>query len=282
MHPLLEGLLLRVAKRWICGTDAESALEGAKTANGKHMSAIINFLGEDVIDQSVAEANLREYLEMQQAISNSGINGCVSVKLTQFGLDADATRCEERLSKVVANSSRLGQLLWIDMESSRFLDKTLEIYLRARERSEKVGVALQAYLRRSELDLTRLIERGARIRLVKGAYRESHDLAFPTRVEATNNYSKLMKILFERSDNFVIGTHDSRLIDEARRLSASGGVNFEFEMLKGVRDGLKGELVNSGYKVGEYLPYGAEWYRYSRRRISEHPSNIILLIRSLL
>ncbi len=277
----MEGILLRVAKRWICGTDAESALDDARRANGRGMSAVINFLGEDVTDQSVAEANLREYLKMQDGISNNGINGCVSVKLTQFGLDADVVRCEERLSKVAANASRLRQLLWIDMESSRLLDRTLEMYLRARERSANVGVALQAYLRRSEVDLKRLIDGGARIRLVKGAYRESHSLTFTTRVEVTKNYSKLMKTLFERSEDFVIGTHDSRLINEARRLSTSRGVNFEFEMLKGVRDNLKGELVSSGYKVGEYLPYGLEWYRYSRRRISEHPSNILLLIRSL-
>ena len=281
MHPFLERIFLKVAKRWISGTDADSALDDARKANGRGMSAVINFLGEDVTDQSVAEANLLEYLKMQEAISNKGINGCVSVKLTQFGLEADGVRCEERLSKVAANATRLEQWLWIDMEGSRFVDRTLEMYLRARDQWNNVGVALQAYLRRSEADLTRLIDRGARIRLVKGAYREPHSLAFPTRGEATESYSKLMKILFERSNNFVIGTHDSRLINEARELSQSRGVDFEFEMLKGIRDNLKGELVSSKYKVGEYLPYGAEWYRYSRRRISEHPSNIILLIRSL-
>ena len=167
------------------------------------------------------------------------------------------------------------------MENSRFLERTLEIYLRTRERFENVGLALQAYLRRSEGDLTRLIDKGARIRLVKGAYREPHSLVFPTRGEVTKNYSKLMGILFQRADNFAIGTHDSRMINEAKRLSESRHANFEFEMLKGVRDELKDELVSSGYSVGEYLPYGAEWYRYSRRRISEHPRNILLLIRSL-
>jgi len=276
-----EGILLRIAKRWISGTDAESATKDAWEANKRGMSAVINYLGEDVTDQSVAEAHLQEYLRMQQAISENGINGCVSVKLTQFGLGADDARCEERLLKAASHASGLRQLLWIDMENSPFLERTLEIYLRTRERFENVGLALQAYLRRSEGDLTRLIDKGARIRLVKGAYREPHSLVFPTRGEVTKNYSKLMGILFERADNFAIGTHDSRMIKEAKRLSESRHVNFEFEMLKGVRDELKDELVSSGYMVGEYLPYGAEWYRYSRRRIGEHPRNILLLIRSL-
>jgi proline dehydrogenase len=276
-----EAILLRLAKRWISGTDAESAIKDALAANKKGMSAVINYLGEDVTEQPVAESHLQEYLRMQQAINENGINGCVSPKLTQFGLGADDAHCEERLLKAARKASDLGQLLWIDMENSPFLERTLEIYLRTRERFENVGLALQAYLRRSEGDLTRLIDRGARIRLVKGAYKEPHYLVFPTRAEVTKNYSKLMGILFERADNFAIGTHDSRMINEARRLSESRHVNFEFEMLKGVRDELKEELVSSGYRVGEYLPYGAEWYRYSRRRMSEHPSNILLLIRSL-
>jgi len=278
---LWEGILLRLAKRWISGTDAESAIKDAWAANKRGMSAVINYLGEDVTDQSVAEAHLQEYLRMQRAISENGINGCVSVKLTQFGLGAEDARCEERLVRAAGHAAGLRQLLWIDMESSRFLERTLEIYLRTRERFENVGLALQAYLRRSEGDLTRLIDKGARIRLVKGAYREPHSLVFPTLGEITKNYSKLMGILFERADNFAIGTHDSRMINEAKRLSESWHVNFEFEMLKGVRDELKDELVSSGYRVGEYLPYGAEWYRYSRRRISEHPRNILLIIRSL-
>jgi proline dehydrogenase len=276
-----EGILLRIAKRWISGTDADSAIKDAWEANKRGMSVVINYLGEDVTEQSVAEAHLQEYLRMQQAISKNGINGCVSVKLTQFGLGADDARCEERLLKAAGQASHLGQLLWIDMENSPFVERTLEIYLRTRERFENVGLALQAYLRRSEGDLTRLIDRGARIRLVKGAYKEPDTIVFPTRAEVTKNYSKLMGVLFERADNFAIGTHDSRMVNEARRLSESRHANFEFEMLKGVRDELKEELVTSGYRVGEYLPYGAEWYRYSRRRMREHPSNILLLIRSL-
>jgi len=119
------------------------------------------------------------------------------------------------------------------------------------------------------------------VRLVKGAYKESQDFVFPTRDAVRENFAKLMGTLFERGENFAIGTHDSSLIDKAKTLAGAKKVEFRFELLKGIRDELKIELVKSGYKVSEYLPYGDSWYAYSKRRISEHPSNIWLLLRSL-
>ena len=246
------------------------------------MNVVINYLGEEIRDQSVADAHLKEYLELQQAISSEGINGCVTVKLTQLGLGVDDALAEERLLTLVNQTSKLSQDLWIDMEGSSYLERTIDVYLRLVRQHGHLGLALQSYMRRSEQDLRRLLDAGAMIRLVKGAYRESHELIFPTRAEATANFSKLMKILFDGSQRFVIATHDSKLIEEARRLSDSSHVNFEFHMLKGIRDELKAELQSSGYNVGEYLPYGDLWYSYSKRRITEHPSNILLLLRSLL
>ncbi len=278
---LKESLLLRLAKRWISGVDSRSALDDASVANSKGMKAVINYLGEEIRDKSVAEAHFQEYVGLQRAISAEGINGCVTVKLTQFGLGFDDTRADERLRTLVKEASRLSQDLWIDMEGSSYLERTIDVYLRSLREHDRLGLALQAYLRRSEQDLRRLLDAGAMIRLVKGAYRESHDLIFPTRAETTANFSKLMRILFDESEKFVIATHDSKLIEEARRLSDSSHANFEFHMLKGIRDELKAELLNSGYKVGEYVPYGDLWYSYSKRRITEHPRNILLLLRSL-
>lgn len=274
-------MLLRLAKRWISGVDSRSALDDARVANGKGMNVVINYLGEEIRDQSVAEAHLHEYVRLQKAISAGGIDGCVTVKLTQLGLGVDDARARERLGILASEASKLGQDLWIDMEGSSYLERILDIYLQSLSERGRLGLALQSYMRRSEQDLRRLLDAGAMIRLVKGAYRESHDLIFPSRAEATSNFSKLMKILFDESERFVIATHDSKLIEEARRLSDSSHVNFEFHMLKGIRDELKVELLNSGYKVGEYLPYGDLWFSYSKRRITEHPSNILLLLRSL-
>ncbi len=278
----MEGLLLKLAKRWISGVDLDSAVKDAKVANQRGFNAVVNFLGEEITDTSMADSHLQEYLRLQQAISQNGIGGYVSVKLTQFGLGGDEAGARGRLRQVVHEASRLGQLLWVDMESSRYLEKTLEIYSDFLEENSNVGIALQSYTRRSESDLDNLLKIGGRVRLVKGAYREPPDVVFPSRAEASRNFSKLARMLFERGDNFAIATHDPRLVDEAKKLAEPSHANFEFQMLKGIQDDLKDELAKSGYRVGEYLPYGDQWYSYSKRRITEHPSNILLLARSFL
>jgi proline dehydrogenase len=278
---LKERVVLPLARRWISGVSMESAMDDAKKANSRGIGAIINFLGEEIKDPATADAHAAEYLMLQQSLSNAGINGFVSVKLTQLGLGADDEGMKVRLEKLASNAERLRQPLWIDMEGSAFTEATIQTYLSAHERHPNLGVALQAYARRSESDLGSLLDAGGKVRLVKGAYRESRDFVFPTRAETTENFRRLMGALFERGDGFAIGTHDSSLIDRARSLAESRHVEFGFELLKGIRDELKGELVKSGYKVSEYLPYGDRWYAYSKRRITEHPSNVWLLLRSL-
>jgi proline dehydrogenase len=276
-----ERVILPLAKRWIAGDDMKSALEDAQDANSRGIGAIVNFLGEDIKDKATADAHAAEYLRLQQAISEGGINGFVSVKLTQLGLGADDDGMKVRLEKIATNADRLRQLLWIDMEGSASTEVTVQTYIALHENHPATGVALQAYARRSEGDLKSILDAGGKVRLVKGAYKESHDFIFPTREEVRDNFAKLMGSLFERGEGFAIGTHDSTLIDRAKNLAGSKQVEFRFELLKGIRDELKVDLVKSGYKVSEYLPYGDSWYAYSKRRISEHPSNIWLLLRSL-
>jgi proline dehydrogenase len=275
------GLLLKVARRWIAGVDLESALSDAKKSNSRGFGVILNFLGEDVTEQTVADAHLEEYLKLQQAMDSNGIRGFASFKPTQLGLGADNEGAIERIQKIASNAEKLHQLLWVDMEGSKFTSETLRLYLELLQEHRGVGMALQSYMRRSEADLKVILEKGGKVRLVKGAYREPPDVVFTTRDQINANFSALMKLLFETGDDFAIGTHDSKLVEEAKKLAESKHVNFRFEMLKGIRNDLKGELVASGYKVSEYLPYGQEWYAYSRRRLTEHPSNVLLLIRSL-
>jgi proline dehydrogenase len=186
-----------------------------------------------------------------------------------------------RLERVASNAERLNQFLWIDIESSAYTEKTLDIFNDARGRHSRLGVVIQSYLRSSEADTKTLLDRGASIRLVKGAYREPRGIVFQTRGDISKNFTSLLHLLFERGDNFGVATHDSELVEETKRLAESKHTSFEFQMLKGIRDELKEELVNSGYKVTEYLPYGASWLAYSRRRLTEHPSNVLLLLRSL-
>lgn len=278
---LKERVVLPVAKRWIAGADMQSAIEDAKRANSRGIGAIVNFLGEDIRDKALADAHAAEYLSLQQSLSEGGISGFVSVKLTQLGLGADDDGMRSRLERIASNADRFNQLLWIDMEGSAYTEATVRTYVALHEKHPEVGVALQAYTRRGEADLKSILDAGGTVRLVKGAYKESPGFVFPTRDQVRENFERLMGVLFERGDGFAIATHDSFLIDRAKVFADSKHVEFRFELLKGIREELKTDLVESGYKVSEYLPYGDSWYTYSKRRISEHPSNVWLLLRSL-
>jgi proline dehydrogenase len=278
---LKESLVLRVAKHWISGTTLDEVIADARAANQKGLGVVINYLGEEIKDLAIADAHLHEYMRVQAKLAENSINGFASVKLTQLGLSVSSTEAEKRLLTLAEDASRKRLLLWLDMESSKYHDQTLDIYKRVLENYDNVGVALQAYMRRAESDLTNLLRHVPRIRVVKGAYREPADVVFTSKEEIRENYIKLMKLLFDRATNFALGTHDSKLIYTARDLAKTHNVNFEFEMLKGIRDELKLELAKSGYRVSDYLPYGDLWYNYSIRRIREHPSNVWLLLRSL-
>lgn len=280
---LVQSLTYRAAKRWIAGKDMDAALERAKEANEKGLGTILNYLGEDVSDPAVAESQFEEYVRLQRALIGKGVDGCVSVKLTQFGLGVvEDAHVVDKVALLAEEAGRAGRMVWIDMEGSAVTTRTLAVYGRVFESRKNVGVALQAYLRRSEDDLRALLAMGAKVRLVKGAYREPPDLVFRSRDEVTKNYLKLMRMLFEAGSGFAVATHDSRPIREAVSLSRSiPGARFEFEMLRGIRDDLKLKLAEGGHRVVDYMPYGEEWYPYSVRRIKEHPSNILLLLRSL-
>jgi proline dehydrogenase len=276
-----EALLYRVARRWIAGQNQESLILDAKLSNGKGMGVMANYLGEDIKDSATADAHAQEYVTLQNALAWNRVRGCASVKLTQLGLGGNDSLAPQRLELLASNAERLDQYLWVDMESSAVTSNTLEIFNAAHAQHAKMGIAIQAYLHRSESDVKALLDHGTRIRLVKGAYREPNGIVFANRNEISKNYVSLLHLLFERGYEFAVGTHDSKLVEEAKRLAESKHVNFEFQFLKGIRDDLKEELVKSGYKVSEYLPYGSSWLAYSKRRLSEHPSNLWLLLRSL-
>jgi proline dehydrogenase len=277
---LMERLLFRVAKKWVAGYGAGEAVAAALGANSWGMSAILNFLGEDTADASAAEQTVNEYLSLMDLLHARKVQGCVSVKPTQLGLAIDYELCLQNFRRLAARAKELDQFLWLDMESVKFAEDTIAIYLKLLEQHDRTGVAIQAYLRRSASDLLHIIEHGGNVRLVKGAYHEQQEHAFSTRDEVDTNYAKLMKMLFESKSYFAIATHDSNLIEEAIRMS--GDSKFEFQMLLGIRDELKGELVGKKFAVSEYIPYGSQWLPYSVRRIRERKRNLLLLARSLI
>lgn len=277
---LIERMLYRVAKRWVAGYSTTEAIETALDTNRRGMSAILNFLGEDIIDFKLVDITLREYLFLMDLIKAKKVHGCVSVKPTQLGLTIDYDVCLQNFRKLAVRARELGLFIWLDMESVRCTEDTIAIYLDLYKQYDMIGIAIQSYLRRSASDLLHIIECGGKVRLVKGAYRESEEHIFGTNEEVNANYLKLMKMLFDHSSYFAIATHDSALIHEAITIGKNG--RFEIQMLKGIRDDLKHELVTKGFTVVEYIPYGSQWLPYSVRRITERKRNLLLLARSLI
>ncbi|MGI0037204.1 MAG: proline dehydrogenase family protein, partial [Nitrososphaera sp.] len=178
---LMERLLFKVAKKWVAGYNIDEAIRAAKDANAKGMSAILNFLGEETARQQDVEANVQEYLSLISRINSEKVNGCVSAKPTQLGLAIDYETCLSNYRRLAEKTSEFGQFMWIDMESAKFTEGTIAIYLELLKRYKMTGVAMQSYLRRTASDLLHVLENGGRVRLVKGAYHESEEHAISTR-----------------------------------------------------------------------------------------------------
>jgi proline dehydrogenase len=276
----MERLLFRVAKKWVAGYSTDEAIAAALDSNSRGMSAILNFLGEDTTDAQVVDQTVGEYLSLMDLMDARKVRGCVSVKPTQLGLAIDYDMCLQNFKKLASKAEKLGQFMWMDMESVRFNEDTIAIYLELYKQYDMTGIAIQSYLRRSASDLLHIIEHGGKVRLVKGAYHESEEYMFSTKDEVDANYRKLMKMLFDSRNYFAVATHDSNMIEEAIRLGRDS--RFEFQMLMGIRDELKSDLVAKKFAVAEYIPYGGQWLPYSVRRIRERKRNILLLARSLI
>lgn len=291
---LMERLLLRLAKKWAAGQDMEDALIAAKSCNMKGQKAILNYLGEDHTDEDMINRTMKEYSNLLERLHADQINGCISVKPSQLGLCISYELCRKNLKAIINKAIEFSLFVWIDMESSTYTDDTLMLYLELFAHHHDIGVVLQSALRRSASDLLHLMEVGAKVRLVKGAYQENEQIAFVHHKEINANYIKLLEMLFSHNyennngfDNtlkFAIATHDSKLVEYAIKLSKTAKIaikNFEFEFLKGIRDELKRTLVEEGFSVAEYIPYGEEWLPYSVRRLRERKRNLFLLARSL-
>ena len=287
---LLEKFLFKIARNWISGNTYEDALSSARISNGKGMSAILNFLGEDTTDERVIQQTVNEYIMLLDLLESNSIDGCISVKPTQVGLRIGVDSCLFNLRQIAKKAKNSDRFMWLDIESYLFVEDTIAIYLKLLKDYKEIGVALQSYLKRSSSDLLHLLEQDANIRLVKGAYTENDEIAFRSMDKINSNFSELMKTIFNSNDGkrntlFAIATHDPRLVNEAIELSKKSRTvkrKFEFQLLKGISDEMKTSLVKQGFRVCEYLPYGNQWLPYSVRRIKERKRNILLLARSLI
>jgi proline dehydrogenase len=287
--PLLKKFLFKIARKWISGNTYEDAISSARTANGKGISAILNYLGEDTTDEHIIQQTVREYLRLLDLLESNSIDGYISVKPTQVGLRIGVDLCLFNLRQIAKKARSLGRFMWLDIESYPFVEDTISIYLNLIKEYKEIGIAIQSYLKRSSSDLLHLLEQDANIRLVKGAYTENDEISFRSMDKINSNFSELMKMIFSNKDKnltvFAIATHDPHLINEAIELSRKFDTDrriLEFQLLKGIRDEIKINLVNQGFRVCEYIPYGNQWLPYSVRRIKERKRNILLLARSLI
>ncbi|HEV8354385.1 MAG TPA: proline dehydrogenase family protein [bacterium] len=275
----------RAAARFVAGEELADAIAAVRDVNTRGMTASLDHLGEKVADLSSAQLAAADYRQILDEIARRRVDCNVSLKLTQLGLDVDPAACGELLRDLVAAARDHGNFVRIDMESSAYIDRTLELYrgLRADGR-DNVGVVLQSYLFRTERDLDALLPLAPRVRLVKGAYAEPPAVAFPRKADADAAFARLSERLLDAAPYPAIATHDEALIDHTKTYARSRGISadrFEFQMLYGIRRDVQARLVAEGYRMRVYVPFGRQWFPYFMRRLAERPANVGFVLRSL-
>ncbi len=277
----------RAAARFMPGETAEDAIRAASELEQHSISSILTYLGENVGDKAEAERVTEHYLQILDRIRALRLDAELSVKLTQLGLDLDSQTAFENTEQIVRHSNPA--LVWIDMEASSYVDATLELYTRVRRIYPNVGVCLQAYLFRTQDDLESLLPLGPAIRLVKGAYHEPPDRAFPRKADVDANYFKLAKLLLSKEARAAgvraaFATHDRRLIQQIADYAKASGLgkqSFEFQMLVGIRRKEQQRLAQEGWRQRVLISYGERWFPWFMRRLAERPANLLFLLRNL-
>jgi proline dehydrogenase len=272
-----------MARRFVAGETLDEAIEAARSCNNAGMLASLDYLGENSTTTSDAQRARDAYLEVFERIAREKLHANVSCKLTQLGLDLNVDFCLGLVLSIVEFAARYDNFLRVDMEGSAYTERTLEIVKRVRARNPAVGAVIQSYLFRSERDVQSLLACGCRIRLCKGAYKESPEVAYPLKKDVDFNYIHLMKILLPSGFYHAIATHDPHMIAETIRWAAAQQIpkdDFEFQMLYGVRTDLQRRLVRDGYRLRIYIPYGKDWFPYFMRRLAERPANLGFLLRN--
>jgi len=275
----------RLTERFIAGETLDDATAICRRLNVEGMSVALDYLGENVTSLEEARGSLMVYLATLDRISEHRLDSDVSIKITQFGVDLSTEACLENVRQLAARAKEIGSRVEIDMESTRYTDRTLDIAAHIAAEYGRVRCVIQAYLHRSEADIAFMNERNIPVRLCKGAYNEPPSVAIPAKPDVDTNYAHLMKILFDRGTYPAIATHDEKLIAEALRYTKERGIGadcFEFQMLYGIRRDLQRKLVDNGYRLRLYVPYGTAWYPYFMRRLAERPANALFLAKNLL
>jgi len=281
-----KGVVRSIAKRYVAGETLESALSVVQRLNESRIWATLDVLGENTRSEEEANETLKAYMECLEAISRLGLKSNISIKLTHFGLRLDEEKTRNRVLRLVEKAHELNNFVRIDMEDSSVTQVTLDIYRYIRERFANVGCVLQAYLKRTVEDAKILASEGANVRICKGIYNEPKEIAYKKRDEIRKKFLEIAEILVEGSNTYVaFATHDLYLIERCVELVKKKQISsdrFEFQALLGVPvDETLKKLVEDGYKVRIYVPFGKEWYPYSVRRLKENPRIASYVIKHL-
>ncbi len=280
----------RVSGRFVAGTQVEDALRAAQAVNQSGLSVSIDNLGENVTNIEEARESAELYHQLLDQIAVRRLDANVSLKLTHMGLDVDENLAYDLVTKLVQKAAAMQprNFVRVDMEGSPYTQRTLD-FVHALHRVPGnqgcVGAVIQAYMRRSESDVEKLLAEGIRIRLCKGAYKESAEIAFPQKPEVDASYIRLMKILMKSGTYHGLATHDENIINQAKEFATRENLSrdaFEFQMLYGIRRDLQRRLVREGWRMRVYIPFGTEWYPYLMRRLAERPANALFIARNLL
>jgi proline dehydrogenase len=280
----------RVSGRFVAGTEIADAVRATQAVNRAGMSVSIDNLGENVTNPDEARHSAKLYQQILDAIAANQLNANISLKLTHMGLDVDEQLARDIVSGLLAKAASMNPpgFVRVDMEGSPYTQRTLDLVHelhRMPGNAKSVGTVIQSYLRRSESDVEKLLAEGIRIRLCKGAYKESAEIAFPAKSDVDGNYVKLMKTLMKSGIYHGLATHDENIIQQAKAFATSEKISrdsFEFQMLYGIRRDLQRKLARDGWRVRIYIPFGSEWYPYFMRRLGERPANVVFIVRNLL
>jgi len=276
----------RIAHRFIAGETMDEALAVVRDFESRGMLACLDLLGEGVRDEDEARKAAQSYMELLDCIASHKLKAYISIKLTQLGLDVGREACSSNLELILQKAKAVGNFVRIDMESSRYTEGTIRIFEeQLGHYLDHVGIVIQSYLYRSEADVRKLSAYGCNIRLCKGAYMEPASVAFPKKRDVDRNYIKLLELLLTSPAYTAIATHDSRMINHARRFVADKKIpaaKYEFQMLYGVRREYQQEIAREGYKMRVYVPYGRHWAPYYMRRLAERPANVLFIVKNML
>jgi len=274
------------ARRFIAGETIEEAIDAARSIQAQGLLLTLDYLGESVRTLEEAAAATREYGRLLEVIVVSGIERNISLKLTQLGAGVDRATCVDNLRRILEPAQKHGFFVRIDMENSPWTQLTLDIFETLwQQEYRNIGIALQAALLRTEQDVRRMNELGARVRLVKGAYKEPPTVAYQHKADVDAAFIRLMRILLDSGTYPAWGTHDPALLEATEKYAAKRGITkdrFEFQMLYGIRRDLQASLVKKGYRMRVYVPFGRKWFPYFMRRLGERPANLGFVIRAIL